>query len=121
MRAVLSALHSIRNHSINMVSGAAATTVGVSTARLNSLLSYVQSLFTQPTQLDSAQTASTSHRTDHNVENSAHIISPRRDNNTRDSVLFTEGVTSPAVCSACQTTCPEVLSMIFYVWCFFLQ
>ena len=120
MRAVLSALHSIRNHSVNLVS-VTATTVGVSTARRNSVLSYVQSLFTRPTPLDSAQADSITTDDGGTLspnDDNAHIISPRSDNNTRDSALFTDGVMSPAVCSACHTTSPEVHSMIFCVLCF---
>jgi len=103
-----------------MVSGAA-TTASVNASRQSSVLSYVQSLFSRPVETNSVHSAtatatvvdginsnSIDDSTAANVPNIVDII-------TRDYSLYTDGVTSPAVCSACQTTSPEVLSFIICV------
>jgi len=100
-----------------MVSGAA-TTASVNASRQSSVLSYVQSLFSRPVETNSVQGSSaTATAVDginsNSIDDSAVANSPNTpnsgNNNTRDSTLYTDGVTSPAVCSACQITSPEVM------------
>ena len=113
MQSVLTAIHSIRNHSMAMVSGTA-TTAGVNASRQSSVFSYVQSLFTRPVEPISVERVSTTTAVDssngNSTDDSAVTNSPNSvDIITRESTLYTDGITSPAVCSACQTTSPEVI------------